>query len=353
MDLTVLYKKIYRKIHIGKKGGRFLLINKKRVYLSKKQIKQLLKNKVTDDKNKVTDDKNKVTDDKNKVTDDKNKVTDDKNKVTDYKNKVTDNKPNIIISYNLSWATQKDVITGSEIKHVKACRKKYGKKAVPYKKLSGCSQSLCDQLILFNKNNPLNLFDILCIQEGTKEYTELMFNTINKTNKYDYHLSKINSVSILGVMYKRIFGKPIEIFKGLLESKDRPIHILYFKVINTLVINAHFPHNVDINNLVKDKIIPHIKKYIGKSRIIFCGDFNDADSQLIKGKNAELKHLKLKIKNAVVVKSCCFNDNFDNIGDYIFDSKKTSYFGLLPNCKSLGSDHKPVISINELKILFN
>jgi hypothetical protein len=345
MDLTILYKKNYRKIHIGKKGGHYLLIKKKKIYLSQNRIKKLLKNKVPDIKKRHINNNTNIN---NNIS--LNNKT-NYNKTND--NKTNDNKPNIIISYNLSWATQKDVITGSEIEHVKACRKKYGKKAVPYKKLSGCSQSLCDQLILFNKNNPLNLFDILCIQEGTIEYTELMFNTINKTNKYDYHLSKINSVSILGVMYKRIFGKPIEIFKGSFESKERPIQILYFKMINTVVINAHFPHNVDINKLVKDKIIPHIKKYIDKSRIIFCGDFNDANSQLIKGKNAELKHLKLKIKNAVEVKSCCFNNNFDNIGDYIFDSKKTSYFGLFPNRKPLASDHKPVISINKLKILFN
>ena len=49
------------------------------------------------------------------------------------------------------------------------------------------------------------------------------------------------------------------------------------------------------------------------------------------------------------------NSNFTDIGDYIFDSKKINYFGIIPifNKIKLASDHKPVISINNLQINLN
>lgn len=345
MNLLVLYKNKYRKIHIGKKGGHYLIINKKKHYLTKNQISELLKNKKKIIKDKTI--KQKI----NKNTENNKKSENKKNK------KVLE--PNIVISYNLSWRTQEDDIGGSEMKHVQDCINKYGKRAIPYKKLSGCTQRLAKGLYMFNKRNPHNMFDVLCIQEGTKEYTELLFSIINKHshNKYNYHISKISNKYILGIMYRKIFGKPKEIYKGHFKDyKGRVIQILYFKKINLVIINAHFPHNVRIKSLVKNDILPHISKYIDNSRIIFCGDFNDYHSQLIKGNSAELKlkNLTMKIKNVKKVKSCCYDTIFDSNCDYIFDSKKSRFFGVVPefNDIELASDHKPILSINNLHVIF-
>jgi hypothetical protein len=366
MNLVILYKNKYRKIHVGKKGGHYLIINKKKHYLTHNKVLELLKNKKKDDK--IQNDKEKLKQKKvlkkNKKVLKKNKKVLKKNKKVLKKNKkvLKKNKkvlePNIVISYNLHWRTQKDKIDKSKINHVKDCIKKYGEKAVPYKKLSGCTQRLGKGLYMFNKRNPHNMFDILCIQEGTKEYTELLFKIINKhsRNKYDFHISRIVN-ECLGVMYKRIFGKPVEIYKGSFKNyKDRPIQILYFKKIDLVLINAHFPHNIKIKSLVKDNILPHISKYINNSRIIFCGDFNDYHLQLVKGKSAELKlkDVKMKIKNVEKVKSCCYDTDFDSNCDYIFDSKKIKFFGIIPefNEIALASDHKPVMSINNLPVIF-
>ena len=131
------------------------------------------------------------------------------------------------------------MIASSEIEHVRACIKKYGKKAIPYKKLSGCTQQLCKGLYIFNKNNPQNMFDILCIQEGTKEYTELIFKTINNNNqkKYKLHTSKISDKNILWTMYKKIFGNPIEIYKGTFKNfKNRPIQILIRQLFSRFIL---------------------------------------------------------------------------------------------------------------------
>ena len=213
-------------------------------------------------------------------------------------------------------------------------------------------------LYMFNKRNPHNMFDILCIQEGTKEYTELLFKIINKhsRNKYESHISRMLN-ECLGVMYKRIFGKPREIYKGSFKNyKDRPIQILYFKKIDLVLINAHFPHNVKIKKLIKENILSHINKYLKSSRIIFCGDFNDHQNELIKNKDAilKLKNINMKIKKAKDVKSCCYDTDFDSNCDYIFDSKKIKFFGIIPefNEIALASDHKPVMSINNLSVIF-
>ena len=343
MNLTVLYKNKYRKIHTGKKGGHFLLINKKKHYLARDRVLELLKNKKQDDEK----------------GDSRENIKDIKKYKKIIKKKSLILEPNIVISYNLSWRTQKDNIGGSEKEHVEACIKKYGKKAVPYKKLSGCTERLAKGLYMFNKRNSRNMFDILCIQEGTKEYTELLFKTINKysRDKYGFHISKISNKCILAVMYKRLFGKPVEIYKGIFKNhKGRPIQILYFKKINLILINAHFPHDIKIKSLIEDNILSHISKYINNSRIIFCGDFNDYHSQLVKGNSAELKlkELKIKIKNVKKVKSCCYDTDFDSNCDYIFDSKKTRFFGIIPefNEIELASDHKPVMSINNLPVIF-
>ena len=181
MDLTVLYKNKYRKIHTGKKGGHYLLINKKKHYLARDKVLELLKNKKQDDEKK---------DDEKRNDEKRNSRENSKKHKKKVKNKSSILEPNIVISYNLSWRTQKDNVGGSEKEHVKACIKKYGKKAVPYKKLSGCTERLAKGLYMFNKRNPHNMFDILCIQEGTKEYTELLFRTINKhsRDKYGFHI---------------------------------------------------------------------------------------------------------------------------------------------------------------------
>ena len=320
MNLKVLYKNEYRNILIGNRGGYYFLIDNKKVYISKDKFKDLLKNRVKTKKVNISI-----------------------------------SKPNIIVSYNLSWATQKDSINGSEIKHVKDCIEKYGKKAVPYKKLSGCTNNLINKLLLFNKTNPLNNIDIICFQEGTIENIKLMFNKINKSKKYDYHVSQISEINILWSIFKKEYGKPIEIFKGDFKNHlGRPIQILYFKNINTLLINAHFPHDVNINELVKLNIYPYVKKYLNNSRIIFCGDFNDSEKQLLKKNAIVLKQLNLRTPKAIDIKSCCYDDDFSQIGDYIFDTNKINYFGILPNFDKvkLASDHKPVILINNKSLIY-
>ena len=58
MNLTVLYKNKYRKIHIGKKGGHYLLFNKKKHYLTQMKVLELLKNKkIQKDKEKIKEKK--------------------------------------------------------------------------------------------------------------------------------------------------------------------------------------------------------------------------------------------------------------------------------------------------------
>jgi hypothetical protein len=362
MNLTVLYKNKYRKIHIGKKGGHYLLFNKKKHYLTHNKLLELLKNKAIQEDKILKKDKN-LKKEKEKKFFKNNKILE--NKILE--NKILENKfikkksflePNIVISYNLHWRTQKDKIDKLKINHVKDCIKKYGEKAVPYKKLSGCTQRLGKGLYMFNERNPHNMFDILCIQEGTKEYTELLFKIINKhsSNNYEYYISRMVN-ECLGVMYKKIFGKPFEIYKGSFKNyKDIPIHILYFKKIDLILINAHFPHNVKNKKLIKENILSHINKYLKISRIIFCGDFNDQQNELIKNKDAilKLKNINMKTKNAKEVKSCCYDTNFDSNCDYIFDSEKIQFFGIIPefNEIALASDHKPVMSINNLPVIF-
>ena len=70
-------------------------------------------------------------------------------------------------------------------------------------------------------------------------------------------------------------------------------------------------------------------------------------------------HFKLSQKEKENKKSLynirnTLDNNFSQIGDYIFDTNKISYFGILPNFDKvkLASDHKPVILINNKNLIY-
>ena len=93
MNQVILYKNKYKKIYTGKRGGYYILIDKKKKYLSKTKVKELLKNHIIKKNKKPS-------------------------KIIKINNKVkNENIKNIIVSYKLGNTTK--FIDGSEYEHVR------------------------------------------------------------------------------------------------------------------------------------------------------------------------------------------------------------------------------------------
>jgi len=244
-----------------------------------------------------------------------------------------------IISYNLSWATQLNIVAGSEKNFVEQCHKLYGKSN---KALSHCTNNALTLLMEDFKKKP---FDILCIQEGIHKTPHLL------KHFYNDYIKSIDDVAHLYTSYNRkLLGKAYLVtpfhfgFNDINKKyeKGRPIQVIYFPETNILLINAHFPHSLTKKDYMKLFNMFNLTEKV--DRIIFCGDFNDHETIL--PHEITINNMKLYIKSPIP-KTCCY-PKYNKTSDYIYDSKKQEKFGIIPifkKSKLLASDHYPVYAI--------
>jgi hypothetical protein len=272
----------------------------------------------------------------------------------------------------MSWATQDDKITGSEINFVKECKTR--SKTAKYNKsitgLSYCTNNLANFLI--NIVNVYNL-EIIGFQEPSGNNVEIIRDMINsQTNeKYKITSSKTYVRSKTILMHNEKLGPSKRIEEGDLNpGNGRPYQIVLFPKVGYLVLNTHFQHGLYLYeydylfDLLEKKVITSFKrKGIQLSiikRIIFTGDFNDHNNRLNKRRKIFFKQFlghNLRcgdIKNNGIPKTCCYNPPLRSIGntlpyksDYILDTYPQQYFGIPKeyDIATTMSDHLPVIGI--------
>ena len=266
----------------------------------------------------------------------------------------------LVLSYNMSWATQINKVAGTESDFVKACQLKYkngGKDCtnnaihkigqLPYLSLMGIQEINSDSEIKIQKKQPF-------------------------LTKFERGKVGVSSVSIL--WDPNIFGKlKKKYIFNLVNDDDRPCLIMILKKKNQhfIIMNLHMPHkekrdkaidkiNFEIKN---NKILNDIfnKKNI---KIIAIGDFNDSKTKIslrnpmmLKSKYKTFKlSYKLSRKQAKkTLKSCCWNKKkhkyFSKTGDYILVNQniKQKYIKIPKIFKKtkkniMASDHMPVLS---------
>jgi endonuclease/exonuclease/phosphatase family metal-dependent hydrolase len=271
------------------------------------------------------------------------------------------------LTYNTSWATQANILAGSESNFVEACQKQYKK---------GGKQCSSNSL---KKIKKLDKLDLVCLQEVNSDIEVKLMKSQTHLKKFKRGTVGLSSVSTL--WNPEIFDSLVYngVFNVSNKSDDRPCLVLIFKKNNEyiIVINVHMPwdnkHKQAFNKL-RNQLFKNekIKKFINENtKIIMMGDFNDSNTTIhknspltIKYRNKSLKlyHKKTKSQARKTLKSCCWHKPkhkykyFSDTGDYILvnDNVKQQtifipeIFRKSGRLNRLYSDHMPVMS--KLKI---
>ena len=264
-----------------------------------------------------------------------------------------------VLTYNMSWATQENIVAGTEKEFVEACLEEYK---------NGGKQ--CTKNAIKNIGNIPKL-DLMFIQEVNSNLEKKIMKVQTKLKKYKRIKQGSSIVSTL--WNPNIFGKLIfEDFFNLIPLKisARPCLILIFKRQNNeliVVINLHFPHKKNIKIAIKtlqrrlsnNKMLK--KRISNETKIIMGGDFNDYKTFIHKNKpltinKIKLSHKKTKKQANKTLKSCCWkknpNEYFPDTGDYILVNKNIKQLEIeIPKIfkkkgrkNRLFSDHMPVFS---------
>lgn len=245
-----------------------------------------------------------------------------------------------ILSFNLAYNVQSNQVKGSEAAMVSLLQYVYP----TYNGWSDSSNQISKASLNVKEFISTELPDLMGLQEVRGEYLVKIINQ----NIYDI----VGDKGTVVVYNKNKLGKGYQISHVDLHIKEpgRGMIVVYFPNVKLLFINLHAPHNVDLHDEIQKTLnqvsfIPLL--YI--NRIIVTGDFNDAYRAPLK----ELKLLNFILKQPnQAIKSCCSDNNYSLIGDYIFDSEYEieGYYGVPKTAEKyrynkhiLMSDHYPIV----------
>ena len=269
----------------------------------------------------------------------------------------------LVLSYNMSWATQINKVAGSESDFVEACQIKYNNGG------EGCIESAIEKI------GKLPSLSLMGIQEVNSNLEKKIQKSQSKLKKFERAQIGLSTVSIL--WDPSVFGEVVQKYSfNLSKDDDRPCLILILQNNEDffILINLHMPW-AEKHKQAIHKINSEIKnnKYLNSIfnqkdiKIIVMGDFNDPkttinlDRPLIlknKNKTIKLNYKKSKKDAQKTLKSCCWHKKkhkykyFSDTGDYILVNKniKQKYIKIPQIFKKKGrqnrmmSDHMPVLS---------
>lgn len=272
-----------------------------------------------------------------------------------------------IASYNIGWATQKNVAKGTEKYFIETkCHTKdpnQNKTSTDNKQISWCSTNAAEALLSVEPK-----LDLIGIQEAVNPFTGNLvkyMNTQTDDSRYKMVYGGGKKVGKVAIIYDKKLGNPNTILEGDLgdDSDSRPYQIVYFSKTKLLVINLHAPHGQNdsgynkifkkFNSEISSKIDKKDKKDI---RIIITGDFNDNNQVYMKTPSITILGKKCYLggytngKN-IQHNTCCYGSKgeYRRPGDYIFDSEtQTGKYDIIEwNYDNFpGSDHKPVFLVS-------
>ena len=248
------------------------------------------------------------------------------------------------LTYNISWATQKNILAGSEKNFVQMCQNKDIK---------------CFDNTIKIIQNIQNLHLIGLQEVNTRNLEKNLIKSLEYCDSFERGTVGLSSVSV--IWNSKIFGKK-KIVKviNLSDKDDRPcLYVLTTK--GYLFISSHFPYFKRKYQL--DVIYNIIREYTPTYSCIpiILSSTNDAKTLINKnkpfqfGKNKLSQGLtKTELKKQLI--SCCWHEEghkyeaYDATGDYILAPARIMTKNYIPSLykEIYGSDHRPVLA--DLKI---
>ena len=270
-----------------------------------------------------------------------------------------------VLTYNMSWASQKNLALGSEKDFVETCQRKYER---------GGRQCTDNAVKKIGKLVKLHLMGIQEVNSPIETKIKLV-----QPNLTVYERVKINQ-SIISLMWDpTVFGNKQSTCSFNLVDNDesRPCLIVLTKKDNNvfLLMNLHSSWKTETlpkmlsKRILKCENTEIIDAFKNKdTKIIVTGDFNDDTALIYKKKTLTIKlrnkkvyltHNKTKKQLKKSLNTCCWHESghkwghFKDTGDYILTNDKVQQLSMyIPKIfdnkkrnKLLYSDHKPVLSV--------
>jgi len=247
-----------------------------------------------------------------------------------------------IITFNLAYAVQANVISGSEKLLVQLCQQTYKGGDSNIEGLSQCTLNAGQWLARQNA-------DLIGLQEiGDKYYIQKMLTVFPKgyetirqspqTVYFIYNKNKLGSGTIISPPNLNVGGS------------GRPMLVVWFAQIKLLAINLHAAHKINLKQTIENSFNSiTIPAGVKPNRIIITGDFNDTYNAPLSEINIMGKLLK---QHGPPPKSCCIDTDtkYQFPGDYIFDSdyQQAGFYGVPDDAKTpvLYNGNKPYVNSN-------
>ena len=249
------------------------------------------------------------------------------------------------LTYNISWANQKNIIAGSEKDFVKMCQD---------------VQVKCFTNALKIIKNIKNL-QLVGLQEvNTPELENRLIKSCKYLNSFERGTVGLASVSL--IWNNNTFGKiKKKRVINLSENDERPCMIILTTKGYQLIV-AHFPGIFNIKQLNKVYKLILDNCFSTSYMPIICADTNDEFVLINKKKPFEFGRYKLsqgltksKLKKELV--SCCWHEkghkykSYVATGDYILAPSSVMVKNYIPELYRdiFASDHRPVLASLKIK----
>ena len=244
-----------------------------------------------------------------------------------------------ICTFNLAYAVQQNIVSGSEANQVKKCQILYPKRngwvISPYTNI--LSQCTLNAITFLEKQN----CDLIGLQEVVSEYLDEYLYLLNEFSTKKYASISAGNLALIYDSDKLGQGQLLSSPYLYILQFGRGMMIVYFSLHKLLVVNLHAPHRVELQSAI-ESTFNSVPINVPVNRIIVMGDFNDPQENL---SELNLREFKLKQYDKPPI-SCCDDVNYIYPGDYIFDSnfEQKGFYGIPTSAHSqLMSDHYPVI----------
>jgi len=262
----------------------------------------------------------------------------------------------VVVSYNMSWAVQEDVVAGSEIEYVRSCKRRFGHGSMKESGIAACTSNALRAMHVLQPT-------IIGVQEAqTTEfcdrYVEWFASHGRPHMEYVHATSGRENSAIFYDSSETGLGRRVGPARGFFCGEEgRACCAAYFRKMHTVVVNLHAPHfdprhaNAKLLSALREVFDTVTRSCAADKlpvdRVLVTGDFNDAHDVI--GDDAPglevCGHQVLRWKPAPV--TCCRKGGAlalpDARGDYVLSS--TPVESLFSLSIPYSSDHDPVVAV--------